>query len=158
MTGTTTTVAKSTAIKYLSWVTLALMTTSSVASLRSARAGMRIPVSAARLDRAGRPGLPVPQTRLEDRGPRGGALLSEVELPQLEGASERSRRLVYWSVAVVPVAIAIAGVLIFREDRDSDVSLRKAEVLQSRLLAAGLAAPTPSAPPCENSCRARKPI
>ncbi|WP_330183641.1 hypothetical protein OHB26_08425 [Nocardia sp. NBC_01503] len=69
--------------------------------------------------------------------------MTEVEIEQLEGASARSRRIVYWSVAVVLVAIAVAGVIIFREDRDSDAALRKAQVLQSRLLEEGLAAPDP---------------
>ncbi|MFB7721216.1 MULTISPECIES: hypothetical protein [unclassified Nocardia] len=59
------------------------------------------------------------------------------------GASDGARRIVYWSVALVLVAIAVAGVIIFREDRDSDIALRRAQVLQSRLLSAGLAAPDP---------------
>ncbi|WP_084514696.1 hypothetical protein [Nocardia acidivorans] len=69
--------------------------------------------------------------------------MTEVEIEQLEGASARSRRIVYWSVAVVLVAIAVAGVIVFREGRNSDAALRKAQVLQSRLLEAGLAAPEP---------------
>ncbi|MBL1077559.1 hypothetical protein JK358_24440 [Nocardia sp. 2] len=59
------------------------------------------------------------------------------------GAPEANRRIVYWSVALVLVAIAISGVIIFERDRDSDESLRRAEVLHSRLTQAGIAAPEP---------------
>ncbi|MGW4242778.1 hypothetical protein [Nocardia sp. NPDC004722] len=60
-----------------------------------------------------------------------------------EGAPERERRLVYISVAVVLVALAVAGVIIFKRNSDSDDALRKAQVLQSRLVAAGFDSPEP---------------
>ncbi|AYF73312.1 hypothetical protein D7D52_04910 [Nocardia yunnanensis] len=60
-----------------------------------------------------------------------------------EGAPERARRLVYLSVAVVLVALAIAGVIIFKREHSSDDALHKAQVLQSRLLAAGFDSPDP---------------
>ncbi|GAB2528651.1 hypothetical protein [Nocardia heshunensis] len=60
-----------------------------------------------------------------------------------EGAPERARRLVYISVAVVLVALAVGGAIIFKRDHSSDEALRKAQVLQSRLVAAGFDAPDP---------------
>ncbi|MVU79260.1 hypothetical protein GPX89_18695 [Nocardia sp. ET3-3] len=60
-----------------------------------------------------------------------------------EDASERSRRIVYVSVAVVLAALAVAGVIIFKREHQSDEALRKAEVLHSRLVAAGFTAPDP---------------
>lgn len=66
------------------------------------------------------------------------------EAPGHEDAPEATRRIVYVSVAVVLVAIAIAGVIIFRDDdRHSDIALRRAQILQSRLIEAGFTAPDP---------------
>ncbi|MET9488366.1 hypothetical protein [Nocardia sp. NPDC006630] len=59
------------------------------------------------------------------------------------GAPDATRRLVYLSVAVVLVVIAIAGAIAFHRDRDSDIALRRAQVLQSRLIAAGFTSPEP---------------
>ncbi|WP_040803243.1 hypothetical protein [Nocardia concava] len=59
------------------------------------------------------------------------------------GAPERQRRLVYISVAVVLVALAVAGAIIFNREHSSDEALRKAQVLHSRLEAAGFTAPDP---------------
>lgn len=64
-----------------------------------------------------------------------------VELPEIEHASARMRRLIYLSVAVVLVAIAVAGVIVFNQIKSDDEATRKAEQLHSRLVAAGLAAP-----------------
>lgn len=59
------------------------------------------------------------------------------------GAPERQRRLVYLAVAVVLVALAVAGAIIFHREHSSDDALRKAQVLQSRLVAAGFDSPEP---------------
>ncbi|GAB4582861.1 hypothetical protein [Nocardia sp. IFM 10818] len=59
------------------------------------------------------------------------------------GAPESVRRTTYLMVAVILVAVAVIGVIIFRQERGSDAALRKAEVLRSRLTEAGLAAPEP---------------
>ncbi|MFI6870469.1 hypothetical protein [Nocardia sp. NPDC050406] len=64
-----------------------------------------------------------------------------VELPEIEHASARMRRIVYLSVAAVLVAVAVAGVIVFNQVRDDQEATHKAEQLRSRLVAAGLAAP-----------------
>ncbi|MEV0464428.1 hypothetical protein AB0I30_25925 [Nocardia tengchongensis] len=67
------------------------------------------------------------------------------ELGGFEGAPERTRRLVYVAVAVVLAAVAVAGVVMFRQTRNhDDDTMSKARELSSRLEAAGLAAPDPT--------------
>ncbi|MEV6772846.1 hypothetical protein AB0N05_29825 [Nocardia sp. NPDC051030] len=53
------------------------------------------------------------------------------------------RRITYLSVAVALVAVAVAGMIVFQRHQDNEDSLRRAQVLQSRLIEAGLAAPDP---------------
>ncbi|MFJ4656603.1 hypothetical protein ACIP5Y_35515 [Nocardia sp. NPDC088792] len=64
-------------------------------------------------------------------------------MTDLGNAPVEARRLVYVSVSVVLVAIAVAGVIIFNQHRVNDTALRRAQVLQTRLSAAGLASPDP---------------
>lgn len=67
--------------------------------------------------------------------------MTEVELPEIEHASEQMRRLIYISVAVVLVAVAVAGVVIFDQVKQGGDATRKAEQLHTRLVDAGLTAP-----------------
>ncbi|WP_067819990.1 hypothetical protein [Nocardia inohanensis] len=69
--------------------------------------------------------------------------MTEVELPEALNAGDRYRKLIYISVALLLVALAVAGAIVFRKDRETDVALRRAEVLQTRLADAGFSAPDP---------------
>ncbi|MEC3955326.1 hypothetical protein VMT65_19970 [Nocardia sp. CDC153] len=54
----------------------------------------------------------------------------------------RNRRLINLAVALVLVAVAVAGVIVFQQTRsDDDAALAKARELHSRLERAGLSAP-----------------
>lgn len=70
-------------------------------------------------------------------------MTAEAELPEVAGAGDRYRKLIYLSVALVLVALAVGGAIVFHRDHNTDVALRRAEVLQTRLADAGFSAPDP---------------
>ncbi|QLY31571.1 hypothetical protein [Nocardia huaxiensis] len=60
----------------------------------------------------------------------------------LESAQQtRNRRRINIVAALVLVALAIVGAILFKQNKNDDEALRKAQILHTRLIDAGLAAP-----------------